>query len=405
MQKNNERHVMGRLGVNARAAQAVALAFAIHACTAAAGAAAAARPAGIPAVRAATESAPGTCAMRGELPPLVVVPGFQGTLLQRCDRGGCLPLFLAPLTDSGWRAVYAALCEYGASVRAATGAAALEYPVATCAPSPMSHVGHCLPLPGAGALQELLGVLTGSFGYVDGVSLHAAGYDWRLDPAEVSASAWGPAFARAVERNARASVIVAHGYGCIVVAHYLARMPSDWKRAHIAHLWCLAAPLFGAASARNATVAGTGILTVGNAHTIWRATSNLHPSRLDFRMMEFELGLRKTRRVALPPTAGPWDVSAAPPATPAKDRIALALSLPSVRAMLPRADLAAPAPHVPVSCIVAGADLVIEEHSARACGAWGRTQNDSVNVEVVQGAGHFHVRALVEKFLQLLERA
>lgn len=107
------------------------------------------------------------------------------------------------------------------------------------------------------------------------------------------------------------------------------------------------------------------------------------PSRLDFRQMEFELGLRKTRRVSLPDQPGTWDARLDMPTASQSARIALAKQFRSLQEMAEvnvADDLSI---GVKVWCVfgngfdtegeagsVVDGDGVVEADSARSCAHW-----------------------------------
>jgi pimeloyl-ACP methyl ester carboxylesterase len=282
-----------------------------------------------------------------QLPPIVIVPGFEGSLLATPSAN----LFLSPLSAASWNRIAEVLPltyseSSGAYKSASTGThdarvtlagerydlPAADYPAATCAPEPFSRVGHCLPLPATGPVANLTALLAAKYSYQHGRTMFGAPYDWRLPPEHLVRGRWGSDMTALLSSLNRNTLVVAHGYGCTIAAAYLSERAASWRRAHVARLYCLAAPLDGTVSAALRMISGH--LPPYEARRTWSSASNADSaSRLDFRSVEFELGLRRARRRALPFVPGIWDPghNQLPPGAAALFR-----GFGSLMAMLPR---------------------------------------------------------------------
>lgn len=211
-----------------------------------------------------------------------------------------------------------------------------------------------------------------------------------------------------MESSASPALLVAHGYGCPLVSAFLSERPASWRAAHVRRLVCAAAPLRGSFSARAALRDGEGLLTAGGAHRYAGAAVNARQKgRLDFRGMEFELGLRRKRRDPLPDVPGPWDEREDPLAAPVGERKRIAGKFESLREMSEGVGIREGG--VPVTCVVgtgvgtggeeeSAGDGVVERSSAEACKEW-----EGSELEVVQ-AGHFNLTALVGGVVERLVR-
>lgn len=330
--------------------------------------------------------------------PLIFIPGFQGTILSH----GSKPLFLAPMTPSTWQGTYDIL-------RTAPNLDislphAVDYPAAACAPSPFSHIGHCLPLPALGPVNDLFTCLE-KMGYKRTQSLHSVGYDWRFGIRKtLHDTSFTHDLTNIAERSPSPVLLVAHGYGCPLTAQFLSERPGSWCKRHISRLICAAAPLRESFSAKEAIRDGEGFLTAGTAHRYAGPAVNVRQKgRLDFRPMEFELGLRRgTRRDHLPNVSGPWDEKEDSPAAPSYERKKLASMFESLREM--STDISTRPISVPISCVVGigmpvgdvDGDGVVERKSASKCGEWEGAELVTVN------ATHFNLTAMVGGLIQRL---
>jgi pimeloyl-ACP methyl ester carboxylesterase len=279
-------------------------------------------------------------------PPIVIVPGFEGSLLATPES----KLFLSPLSKSSWtnladilRLTY--LEEYG-SYESAAGTsrhlqvtlaggpydlAITDYPAATCAPGPLSRLAHCLPLPASGPISILGTHLSKIYGYQPGRDIFGAPYDWRLPPSHLTGGRWGKDLVRLVS-SLNDTLVVAHGYGCIIASRIISMQPESWRREHISRLYCLAGTLDGTVSSMLRLISGQ--LSPAETARMWSSASDVNfGSRLDFREVEFELGLRRSHRRSLPVVAGLWDTSRS---EEAKGCVALYRSFGSLIAMVPR---------------------------------------------------------------------
>lgn len=267
-------------------------------------------------------------------PPIVLVPGFEGSLFQHSRKSrtrefGSSTIFLAPVTDESASVICKQLAlDYQVKadryrshfdlkvIGNEGGVSTTEYPQATCAPS--SCIAHCVPVPAVGPINRLAQKLSADYGYVNDVSLFGAPYDWRLPPHQLRGqpdraadSSWthtlerlisGAVFSTAEKVPA---LIFAHGYGCVLVSQFLATTSDEWRQSHVSRLWCVSAPLGGTAVAAMELLSG---FSWHNSPRTLQSFANARvEGRLDFRSMEFELGLRRTRRQPLPHVAGVWD--------------------------------------------------------------------------------------------------
>jgi hypothetical protein len=206
----------------------------------------------------------------------------------------------------------------GASLARASSVAAADYARAECAPPPVSRIAHCVPVPAPGPLTALAHALAAEYGYVVGDSIAAVPYDHRPPPHRLAHPQ--AAFARALRRviaelapaDAVPTLIVAHGYGCIVASLFLAAAEPAWRERHVGRLWCIAAPLRGSTAAAMQFISGHVVRVPGHGPAGGLASwANARvPGRIDARAMEFTLGLqaRPRRRSLLPRVAGVWDL-------------------------------------------------------------------------------------------------
>jgi Lecithin:cholesterol acyltransferase len=304
-------------------------------------------------------------------PPIVYIPGFEGTLLAEhvtplasIARAGLLirsaltllgvspappytpaqrfaarnAAFLAPTNPTSFPALALRLSqEYRPdthSYRPPRGVlrsqlsphpdalAASDYPVAGCAPTPSSRIAHCLPVPVPGPFAALTDILTARYNYTPGVTLHAAPYDWRLPPSAIldpRSSSWRQTLTGLLDQLTAAhptpAIVIAHGYGCVLAARFLESAPPAWRATSVSRLFCLAPTHDGGAAASAALRLISGHMPPATPPRTLRSADGIpNPrERLDFRQVEFALGLRRGRRAPpLPDVAGPWDEVACP---------------------------------------------------------------------------------------------
>jgi hypothetical protein len=300
---------------------------------------------------------------RQSLPPIIYIPGFEGSLLasssvdrypssitrivitvrnllvrlgipvlpgqRRLVHGNPEPIFLAPTSAAAFPTLIARLSEV---YKPNTGThapprdlshqilapypdslAAVDYPVAACAPPPYSRIAHCVPIPAPGPFAALTAVLTSRYNYTAGETLLAAPYDWRLPPhaiLDARTSPWPNLLRGLIDDANGASILVAHGYGCVLASRFLASSPPAWSAIFVSHLYCLSPTNGGGAAASVAMQLISGhVPPVTPPRTLHSTDAIPSPrKRLDFRHIEFTLGLRRARNDApLPSVAGPWD--------------------------------------------------------------------------------------------------
>lgn len=103
-----------------------------------------------------------------------------------------------------------------------------------------------------------------------------------------------------------------------------------WLTNNVAMVVCAAAVGPGSAFVRAALEEGDGILTAGGAHVYMDAMANARAEgRLDFRLVEFELGLRKGRGMGVGEVAGVWDLGDS--LVEKEERVRLARGMASLR--------------------------------------------------------------------------
>ena len=252
---------------------------------------------------------------------LIVIPSFQSTLLYHSGE----PIFLAPITFATYPEVYRRLQHSSTKCDETKSFDSIHYPKFLCAPDPFSHAGHCNPLPETGPIPALVSQLQK---LIDGQDdkLFALPYDWRLTVAEHAKGFFGSTLRQYLARN---STILAHGSGCHVVSSILRRNPT--LQSNVDKLLC-AAPI-PVDFYTDALSKGEGIIAYGDAHIEADAQTNVRlPNRIDFKPMQFELGVHPSRRTLLPDTAGPWDRNRTFVSSPS-ERVKLALSFASLREM------------------------------------------------------------------------
>lgn len=249
------------------------------------------------------------------------MPSFQATLLYHSKR----PIFLAPITPSTYTSVYRFLQDSATGPPDPATFRSIHYPSFICAPAPFSHAGHCSPLPGSAPLPALLLQLS-RFSYVPHENLFPLPYDWRLSTAQHLQSSLPVQLQNILSEP---TIILAHGSGCHFITSILTALPH--LKTQVRKLIC-AAPL-PADFSSDALAKGTGILAYADAHVHADPLTNIrYPGRVDFTAMQFELGLRTSRRILLPETEGPWDRNRTFVSTPS-ERIELAKTFASLREM------------------------------------------------------------------------
>lgn len=276
---------------------------------------------------------------------VVFVPTFQGTLLYDCsNHSRCTPLFLSPMSPWSYQHIYERL--QMTTTRIIPHAKnSVDYPAFTCAPSPLSHIGHCNVVPTLGAVHELSQKLSQNDPPITMLTL---AYDWRqslptlLSPTSEASLYW--TMLALVEKYDKI-IIVSHGTACRLTATLINSL-KDNVESKISALIC-AAPA-KSTEAKMALENGTGLLTAGGrAHVHGDACSNVRgEGRVDFTSVNSEMGLSKRRLRTLGHVAGPWDVVDARLASTQADRIALAKRFPSIIDIAATSDLVPAIPSV-----------------------------------------------------------
>lgn len=276
---------------------------------------------------------------------VIFIPTFQGTLLYDCsNHSKCTPLFLSPMSPWTYRHTYDRLQMTTTKVKPNANHS-VDYPSFACAPSPLSHIGHCNAVPTRGAVHELSQKLLQND---PPITMHTVAYDWRqslptlLSRASKASVYW--TMKTLLEDNGK-MIIVAHGTACRLAANMINALESDIENK-IPALIC-AAPTTSA-EGRMALENGTGLLTAGGrAHIHGDACINVrNGKRVDFTSVNSEIGLSPRRLRSLGHVAGPWDVVDAQFASPPVARIALAQRFPSIIEIATASDLVPGVPSV-----------------------------------------------------------
>ncbi|KAA8494157.1 hypothetical protein FVE85_4132 [Porphyridium purpureum] len=257
---------------------------------------------------------------------VLMVPGFEGSVLQNCADGECRPLFLTPVTRSmiqdGIQSEYVqALVDFKTtSFARGTHKRALEfadYPHAACAPSPLSHVSHCLPMPAKGAFHRFIADVVRAGDEDERLMAQILLFDWRkslLEPdADFQARLTSSILASEAPDVTQGHVfLLGHEAGCIKLAVALA-MLSDDVRSRVFKLVCVSAPWAGRPDL--ALRARDGMLTQPRVFCPWSwserevafdaGTDSGVQARLDMTQMLQSFGMRKGRKSTLPEAGGP----------------------------------------------------------------------------------------------------
>lgn len=212
---------------------------------------------------------------------IVFIPSFQGTLLQNAEAQ--LPLFLAPLSRTSYKRLYALL--RSEHTHALPDEDAVEYPNYGCK-NHSGHFSHCLPVPLRGAVSQLR----------EKYKVQSLGYDWRQANEAIYNGAFGERIRQAMKCDN--CVIIAHGSGCSLLRYAVSQGPTVRSRTA-----CIS-PV----TARTAyeTKQGDGLTTAGDAHTIGDCMKSVRERKIDFGSMAGELGMLRGRkgRSALPAVEG-----------------------------------------------------------------------------------------------------
>ena len=95
-----------------------------------------------------------------------------------------------------------------------------------------------------------------SLGYVDGVDLLSAGYDWRQVPSAEWMDETASLIERAVKTTGRKVVLVGHSMGCPFTYAFLKSLKREWAERNIDSFVAVAGPWAGAYKAANAFFVG-----------------------------------------------------------------------------------------------------------------------------------------------------
>ena len=202
------------------------------------------------------------------LNPVVLVPGLAGSQIRAKLSGSIEPHWWCKRTETDWFNLWLNVAEvlpeqkdclmarialtYNASTGVysnATGVA-LDTNVDFGNVSGVASLDPSLPKE-SGYWLTMIEYLESKFGYVPGLDLHGAPYDWRLAPDGHSAE--GAYYDRlkalietTVSRNGgKGVVIVSHSLGGPTILGFLALQTAAWKRAHVASFVPISAPFAG----------------------------------------------------------------------------------------------------------------------------------------------------------------
>lgn len=241
----------------------------------------------------------------GRPAPLIVIPGFQDTVLERCEHNVCKPVFLAPLTPRTWQTTYQSL-RNRSSVRVFSELShtRVETPCTQCIPAPSMHIGHCTRVPSRGPYSDLFkSMLRIDMGYEHNATLFVLGWDWRDSPVKAAREKNGRTL-RTLLKRANNATVLAFGSGCAFAAYVL----HDAKKTNT--LLC----------ARG----NEHDLEHGDAHLVY--SSGGVPAAANFDAVEAQVGLRAGRKRRLPNSDFGVFAHAAQAYTPLRDRTELGAS-------------------------------------------------------------------------------
>lgn len=320
---------------------------------------------------------------------VIFVPTFQATLLYDCAgyKNSCSPLFLSPLSPWTYQRVYERLI-LPSTVMMPDVEDAVDYPAFTCAPSPFSHIGHCNSVPARGALSELERNL---WQHSDpAIQMQRVGYDWRQSMRtllSMSSTSFTTSMTMALRRSKDTDlIIVAHGTACTIAA--------NWIKAQTKTIgYRIQAFICGApAGSGDATAAlrhGTGLLTAGNSsHIHVDSCANVRDGRrVDFTVVDVEIGLSARRLRSLGHVSGVWDVVGPKLVSTARERMEFARRLPSVVEMAAGVDDIPSLPNIDrVLCINARNRQSNDNEGAQQC----QQYFGSGDAEVVESEADAH---------------
>jgi len=257
-------------------------------------------------------------------PPIVIVPGYEGTILSRRYRR-ILPSWVSrwlsirpgkSSTSVCGSSIYRSPLVFG-SVRCWVNQSAkdimiptdvkwIDYPNASCLSGEFSHVGHCHPWPTKGPIQNMIDRLETEIGYRRDIDIHGIGYDWSSSFAEMRENVALGLDSR-LSATSPAAIVLAHGLGCSIAASVIQdRIRSEkWSRKYTIRAFVCVAGDFR-------PIDKVSSLTRDSASLRSRyygpfENTDIH-DRLSLTHIEHHMGLRRGRRSNVPVQSGPWDI-------------------------------------------------------------------------------------------------
>jgi len=227
---------------------------------------------------------------------VIVIPGFEETILVRDHRR----IFIKPQTYKNWKFTHHALISKDIHTKVpkysrSNNTRFVDCAESQCAPHPLSHSSHCLPLPVRSCIQRLFDILEEECELIRGQSVLALPYDWRKSLLKKDESF--ELSLREVLLDNDKSVIIAHESGCLKVTMALFRHP-EWID-HVKSLVCVSAPFEGRRDLVNRMISGTDKRLF--YESAWTKMSQYltedgsERRRVEMRSMESDFGIRKVQ--------------------------------------------------------------------------------------------------------------